>query len=66
MKTTKKFGIWCIVYGGITGHREGWYKDSQGIVEFATLEEAQAAVDEATNRTAKNPNAFFRYEVCSL
>lgn len=36
------WGVWCVVWGGVTGHREAWAKHNGKRVEFATRSEAEA------------------------
>ena len=40
----REYGVWCSVYGGVTGHREDWLKNDDGApARFPSLETAQAA-----------------------
>ena len=56
------FGIWCEVWGGVLGHREGWHKGFDGeVVRFDTFEEADAKAKHYSERTKSNPRASFRY-----
>src|SRR4051795_10125185 len=39
------YGIWCVVSGGLTGHREAWLKQDGVVMEFPT--EAAATAEAA-------------------
>jgi hypothetical protein len=61
-----KYRIFCEVYGGGTGHRSGWLKDTEGnAATFPTLEAAQAEAKRLSDRTNGNPHrtATFKYTV---
>lgn len=57
-----KWGVWCEVSGGVTGHREAWLKAADGRpLAFSTEEEAIAkAADQKRGIGAIGP-ARFRY-----
>lgn len=57
------YGIWCEVWGGVTGSREGWMRDDQGILEFEDEEIAALAAAAAQEGRSKSPTANFRYTV---
>lgn len=38
----RRFRIWAVVAGGLTGHREAWAKENGKILEFSTRDEAEA------------------------
>ncbi len=58
------YAVWCRVSGGVTGTREAWMKDANGIVRFATKDEAQTEADRL-NKQMNGPysRASFRYTV---
>lgn len=57
-----RWGVWCEVWGGITGSREAWMKRDGKIARFVAREEAEA---EAAKWNTKNNgpyrSASFRY-----
>lgn len=57
------YGVWCEVWGGVTGSRASWMKNNGERVEFATLKEAQDVAQKLTETIALNPHhtANFRY-----
>ncbi len=59
----RQFGIWCEVWGGVTGSREAWMKRDGKVHAF--LDE-QEAIDEAArlnkDRNHSNAKAYFHYE----
>ena len=57
------FGIWCEVWGGVTGSRSSWMKRDDVVVEFATEEEAQAEADRLMEAVRSRPfsSVSFRY-----
>jgi hypothetical protein len=60
-QATRIWGVWCEVWGGVTGSREAWLKADGKVATFATKEEADAEARDQNNRTANNPRASFRY-----
>jgi len=38
----REWGVWCEVWGGVTGSREAWLKSNGARATFATREEAEA------------------------
>jgi hypothetical protein len=65
----QKWGIWCQVWGGVTGHREAWMKNREGkIAEFDTIEAAQEEARMHAKTTMGNPHrgASFSYSVRPL
>jgi hypothetical protein len=58
------YRVWCIVDGGITGHREAWLKENDTIYETNSRREA---VEKAVSLNEKMNNHFslasFRYTV---
>lgn len=61
---SKTFGIWCEVWGGVTGPREAWLKDNDGLRRvFATRDEAEAEAARLNDKFGRNPNrkAEFSY-----
>jgi hypothetical protein len=40
----EKYGIWCVVSGGVTGYREAWMKDIHKEIWLGTKEEAESKV----------------------
>lgn len=63
-----RYGVWCAVWGGVTGHRESWLKERDRIREFSTLTEAACCAADLNQRTNGNPyrKANFSYTVRSL
>ena len=62
----KRYGVWCEVWGGVTGHRESWLKNSVGSpMEYPTLEAATNVAAELNENTNGNEyrTADFRYTV---
>jgi hypothetical protein len=59
------FGIWCVVSGGVTGHREAWLKSLGDRVSFASRKEAEDLVATMTERKLNDPHrkAAYRYSV---
>lgn len=55
------YGIWCEVWGGITGRRESWLKVEGEIQHYKTLEEAEAIAADISDRTRSHATASFRY-----
>lgn len=63
------FGIWCEVFGGITGHRSAWLKATDGgIQRYDTRKEAEDIADGLARAYNDNPNrkASFRYSARPL
>lgn len=61
---TTKFGIWCEVWGGVTGHRTSWLKNIKNnakIWEFETEEEAQAMATHYQNTVGANSLRIAEY-----
>jgi hypothetical protein len=56
----KTYRIWCEVYGGVLGRREGYARDGKTYLEYETLEEAQKVADQWNNREP-NPYSLARY-----
>lgn len=40
------WGVWCEVWGGVTGFRQSWLKRDDAVVEFETEAEARIKADE--------------------
>ena len=59
------YGIWCEVWGGVTGSRSSWLKEHGKIKVFTNRAEAELEAMGWTDRNARNPNrkAEFRYTV---
>jgi len=59
------FGIWCKVWGGVTGLREVWLKENGVMVEFSNRIEAEKVAAGLTQDTMGDPNrtANFEYTV---
>jgi hypothetical protein len=63
------FGIWCEVWGGVTGNRAAWMKADGEIVRYETRDEAETEAsvqNERTNRHRRERSANFRYTVREL
>ena len=61
---TKKYGVWCVVSGGVTGHREAWLKVDGKIWE-GTKEEAEAKAKSCQSWNFRS-KANFQYTACCL
>lgn len=58
------YRIWCIVSGGVTGHREAWMKKDGSIYETESYREAlEWAVELNKKMNDCFSTAFFRYTV---
>ena len=62
------WGVWCEIWGGVTGERAAWLKADRKLVEFKSLEEAEAEAARLMERFAANPyrKAEFRYSARPL
>jgi hypothetical protein len=62
------FGIWCQVWGGVTGRRSAWLKANDEIQRFETREQAAAQATRLARERNANPHrtARFRYWVRRL
>lgn len=58
-----RYGVWCMVWGGVTGHRESWLTNRGEVVIFETLTEAACVASDLQRNTMRNPyrKANFRY-----
>lgn len=56
-----RFGIWCKVSDGVTGHRTAWLKSNGAIVEFDTFDAAEAEAKRLNHETRSHPWARFEY-----
>jgi len=58
-----KFGIWCEVWGGVTGSRKSWLTRLGTRMEFDSFSEAADEAAQLTNNVMSNPyrKANFRY-----
>jgi hypothetical protein len=56
-----KFGVWCEVWGGITGSRAAWLKSNGQLVGFESYEAAVEEAEKHNERTANNVRASFHY-----
>jgi len=56
-----KFGIWCAVSGGVTGHREAWLKEGGERVELDDYEKARQTAKELQDKKKDHPYAVFAY-----
>ena len=63
---TTKFGVWCQVSGGVTGHRQAWLKSNGVRVEFATQEEAEVEAERLNAIPRPHAVATFRYRAMPL
>lgn len=61
-----KYAIWCTVCGGVTGHREAWFKDgsrNEGVIAlFDSAEEAEDVAARLRAAVADHPTCTFTYE----
>lgn len=56
------WGVWCEVWGGVTGAREAWLKNDGKIAAFATREEAETEARHLNDKMASSRSrASFRY-----
>ena len=58
---TRKYGVWCAVSGGVTGHREAWLKEADKVLEFDNYEQARATAKDLQDRKKDHPYAVFAY-----
>jgi hypothetical protein len=57
------YNIWCRVSGGVTGTRESLLKDSGRVVEFKTLEAAEAEAERLNDKmNHQHSTASFSYK----
>jgi hypothetical protein len=56
-----RWGVWCQVWGGVTGHREAWMKRGDGIATFDTKEAAEAEAAAMRANVSRYSNASFNY-----
>jgi hypothetical protein len=63
-----KWGIFCEVWGGITGRRSAWLKSNGKLAVFSSREEAEAEAKLCNDKTNGNPHrtASFAYTVRPL
>lgn len=58
-----KFGVWCCVSGGVTGHRTAWLKKHGALVIFADRESAASEAERLNQRmNHRHARAAFLYE----
>lgn len=59
------YGIWCTVFGGVTGHRENWLHQSGDLFETESLSYAERMAADLNEQMNKSPSraATFRYKV---
>ena len=65
MFTTRQYGIWCRVTGGVTGTREAWLK-SEGTPHLWTDRATSAAEAERLNKVMNSHphrTTYFQYRV---
>jgi hypothetical protein len=60
-KTTATWGVWCEVWGGVTGRRTAWLRHNDTIAEYATREEAEAEARRCMDGLSPYRKAEFRY-----
>jgi hypothetical protein len=61
------FGIWCEVWGGVTGSRAAWMKADGQLVRFGSREAAEAEAARLNERlNGPNARASFNYTVRPL
>jgi len=46
------YRVWCVIYGGVTGHREAWLKENHRIYSTNNLEEASEKAKELNHKTS--------------
>jgi len=66
MNTTKEYGIWCQVSGGVTGHRQAWLKANGKVQTFATLAEAEAEAERLTGLRRYDSQSATRYHYAPM
>jgi len=59
--SAKSWGVWCVVSGGVTGHREAWAKSDGSILRFASEDEAIALARKWASNVSPYATASFRY-----
>ena len=58
----RRYGVWCEVWGGVTGHRSAWLKNKSTLASFATLADAEAEAERLRATSARSlSRASFRY-----
>jgi hypothetical protein len=62
------YGVWCEVWGGVTGSRASWLKQNGQTAKFTTLEaaEKQAAEHQRTTMGSPYRTAIFSYSARPL
>jgi hypothetical protein len=63
-----RYGIWCEVFGGVTGHRQSWLKENGQRVEYDNAETAAREALRLDKQSNGNPyrTANFSYAVRQL
>lgn len=56
-----KYGIWCQVWGGVTGTRSSWMKHDGQRYETTNFEEAATLAKQLIKDRLNNPRATFLY-----
>lgn len=60
----KSYGVWCVVSGGITGHREAWLKANGEVILFDTADDAEAEAHRLTTMSnTRHSTTDFSYSV---
>lgn len=59
------YGVWCKVWGGVTGHREGWFRQDGVKQEFPSAESAEEVAQTLMRNIADDPyrKAEYSYTV---
>lgn len=60
------YGIWCEVFGGVTGHRTSWLKSKGEVLRYDTPGEAQVEASRLSryrNNPPSSTGAVFSYTV---
>lgn len=60
-RAAPRWGVWCAVWGGVTGHREAWLKQNGKRMEFDTRGAAQAQADALMLGISPHSKAQFSY-----
>jgi len=56
-----RYGIWCAVSGGVSGHREAWLKQGNELLVFNDYESAKQSAKELQDAKRNHPSAVFAY-----
>lgn len=67
MEPRELYGIWCEVWGGVTGSRAAWLKGDNGLRwETTNYNEAQSRAAYLQEQVRNNNRASFSYKVLTI